>query len=75
MDLSKEGKQKAAENYKMQKENILNTKKHSSEEYDEIDDLKFAEYYEQLKKDGTLEEKHKILLDYYMNPQHNYYDL
>ncbi|EAR95413.3 Ulp1 protease family, carboxy-terminal domain protein (macronuclear) [Tetrahymena thermophila SB210] len=80
IDLSKLSKEEAAKNYQQKRANLLELKKDNASQYDEIDMEEFEDHIDEIAEyeedyPNTQEEKHRQLLDFYMNPNFNKYDV
>lgn len=80
VDLSKGERAEAVRNYKAKREKLMQEKKDNESEYDEIDMEDFKEHIEDVEDMDSYypesqEDKHRMLLDFYMNPNYNKYEL
>ncbi|KAL4464804.1 hypothetical protein ABPG74_011365 [Tetrahymena malaccensis] len=80
VDLSKLSKEEAVKNYQQKRTYLLELKKENESQYDEIDMEEFEDHIDEVAEyeedyPNTQEEKHRALLDFYMNPTFNKYDV
>ncbi|KAL4508027.1 hypothetical protein ABPG72_021400 [Tetrahymena utriculariae] len=80
VDLSKLSKEEAVKNYQQKRTSLLELKKENESQYDEIDMDEFEDHIDELAESeddypSTQEDKHRALLDFYMNPTFNKYDV
>ncbi|CAD8208805.1 unnamed protein product [Paramecium pentaurelia] len=75
IELVELGKEKALINYKQRRSEIIESCYTNEDEYDKIDQDLFKEFLNQKNSiNVNSEQQRSMLLDFYMNPQQNYYE-